>query len=253
MSHKYKANMLKAEVGEQRVLRNKDGSEDHRTLRKDGEWVYTRQQVREMFEEVRHKLPRLLQHCIDEPLIFSILLSYIGEEFCFPPDIFETSFHGNGWICLTPGLKRGQVHAVAAQSPTGIQVEWSFHSGIRFEVSCEWDVKRVNFKFSYTFFRTRKKSNGTVEHTFSDKVKIKTHSREQPFSEVLGVEVDLRNMGVPALKVFFDGKEFTRYKIPIRRKEFLSFGLNEQAFKECRDVNFYLGAKIRHIKPFWYA
>lgn len=236
----------------QRVFRKADGSEDHQTPRKDGEYVYTKQHIRELFEVVRYKMDSLLQECVDDATILDAILDFVCEEFCFPPDIFETSFHGNGWICLTPSLGRG-VHAVAAQSPTGIQVEWTFDHGRRYEISCEWDVKRMNFKFYYTFFRTKKKTNGTVEHTSSDKVKIKTYQRDQPFGGVLAVEVDLRNNGQPVLRVFFDGNLFTRFKVPIGRKEFRLFGLEVDDFKKCREVHFYLGAKIRHIKPFWIA
>ena len=46
-------------------------------------------------------------------------------------------------------------------------------SFLRFELTCEWDVKRQNFKCYYTFYRTSKKQNGTMEHKASDHIRVK--------------------------------------------------------------------------------
>ena len=53
---------------------------------------------------------------LEEPIICEILASYVAEAFYFPPHIFETSFHGNGWICLVPQLQDGQ-NLVAVRVP----------------------------------------------------------------------------------------------------------------------------------------
>jgi len=222
-------------------------------MRNSEERLYTQTQMLNVL--VEYCKPRVLNKYIKEMLsrhiICEVLASYVAEAFYFPPSIFETSFHGNGWICLAPRLNRGK-NLVAVRAPTGIQVEWTFSTSLRFELTFEWDVKRQNFKCYYTFYRTRKKPNGTMEHKASDHIRVKADQRDQPFGGVMAVEVNLATEQ-PQIKIFFDGETFHRFTLPVQRKEFAMYKLNPEQFRRCTDINFYLGAKIRHITSFSYA
>merc|ERR1740123_2881250 len=223
-------------------------------MKNSEERLYTDNQILDVLaycKKRRTQKNSFMDTMLEEPIICEILASYVAEAFYFPPHIFETSFHGNGWICLVPQLQDGK-NLVAVRAPTGIQVEWTFSTSLRFELTFEWGVKRQNFKCYYTFYRTRKKPNGTMEHKASDHIRVKADQRDQPFGGVMAVEVNLATEQ-PQIKIFFDGKTFHRFTLPVQRKEFAMYKLNPEQFRRCTDINFYLGAKIRHITSFSYA
>jgi len=224
-------------------------------MKNSEERLYTDNQILDVLaycKKRRTQKNSFMDTMLEEPIICEILASYVAEAFYFPPHIFETSFHGNGWICLVPQLQDGQ-NLVAVRAPTGIQVEWTFSSTLRFELTCEWDVKRQNFKCYYTFYRTNKKPNGTMEHKASDHIRVKAFDHETPFGGIMAVDVNLTKKAAPVIQIFFDGELFQRFSLPLQQKEFRRYKLNAEAFERCTDVNFYLGAKIRHIASFSYA
>ena len=69
----------------------------------------------------------------------------------------------------------------------------------------------------------------------------------------MAVDVNLTKKAAPVIQIFFDGELFQRFTLPLQQKEFRRYKLNAEAFERCTDVNFYLGAKIRHIASFSYA
>lgn len=212
------------------------------------EYLYTKNQVRKLFCDAGQilkdrKNKNILVGLLDDRIVLDILCEYIGEQFYFPPEVFQTNFDGNGWVCLKPNLRLGHINTLAVKSPTGIQIDWNWGKKLRYELSFEWDLRHMRFLIISTFYNT-KIYNGKD-------MKMDLDYQSPKFPCVMGVEVNLKH-SVPLIQVWANGENLVSFKIPIHRKEFQKYNINEDMFSNCREINFFLGARIRELAALWY-
>jgi len=217
------------------------------------EYLYTAGQVKKLFFEVaeilkERKSKNILIEIFNDCKIVDNLCAYVGEQFYFPPEVFQTNFDGNGWVCLKPNLELGEINTLAVKSPTGIQVDWNWVSThgrkLRYELSFEWDLRHMRFIIISTFYNS-KIYNGKD-------MKMDLDFESPSFPCVIGVEVNLER-SLPSMKVYANGVLLVQFKIPVHRKEFSTFKITEDMFSDCKEINFFLGARIRELGALWYA